>query len=155
MNAAPSSHTEPKCNLVEWQIHQYIHVEIWGQDMRSTPFSGLSSWEAPNTKPYSHLAVSLMTWQLCHCAYYMCLKLFIDIFYKLVKFKLRAQYDPKIGMFRSNCLKVYGMSISYQVLLSKSVPHTFRQYILRIYGHTRTHFQLLYGRSVTVCPGRP
>ncbi len=57
-----------------------------------------------------------------------------DVFYKLVKSQPGAQYDPKIGMFRSNCLKVYGMSISY---------------ILRIYGHTRTHFQLLYGRSVT------
>ncbi len=30
------------------------------------------------------------------------------------------------------------------------VPRTFRQYILRIYGHTRTHFQLLYGMSVTI-----
>ncbi len=47
-----------------------------------------------------------------------------DIFYRLVKSKLGAQYDPKIGMFRSNCLKVY--------------------------EHTRTYFQFLYGRSVTV-----
>ena len=66
-----------------------------------------------------------------------------DIFYKLVKSQLGAQYDPKIGMYRSNCLKVYGMSIT-------EVPHTFRQYFSRIYGHTRTHFQLLFGRSVTV-----
>ncbi len=40
----------------------------------------------------------------------------MTFYYKLVKSKLGAQYDPKIGMFRSNCLKVYGMSISYQVL---------------------------------------
>ncbi len=46
---------------------------------------------------------------------------FSDVFYKLVKSQPGAQYDPKIGMFRSNCLKVCGMSISYQVLLSKSV----------------------------------
>ena len=67
---------------------------------------------------------------------------FTDVFYKLLKSTLWAQYDPKIGMFRSNCLKVYGMSISYQVL--------FRQYILQIYGHTRTHFQLFYGKNVIV-----
>ena len=45
----------------------------------------------------------------------------IDVFYKLVKSELGAQYDPKIGMFRSDCLKVYGMSISYQIWLSKSL----------------------------------
>ncbi len=44
-----------------------------------------------------------------------------DVFYMLLKSTLWAQYDPIIGMFRSNCLKVYGMSIIYQVLLSKSV----------------------------------
>ncbi len=47
-----------------------------------------------------------------------CSKTFImqdtDVFYKLVKSQPGAQYDPKIGMFRSYCLKVYGM---YHTLL--------------------------------------
>ena len=62
---------------------------------------------------------------------------FNDIFYKLVKSKLGEQYNPKIGMFRSNCLKVCGMSISYQVLLSKSVWNVSISPELRIYCSLR------------------
>ena len=60
----------------------------------------------------------------------------IDVFYKLIKSKLGAQYDPKIGMLRSNCLKVYGMSISYQVLhnifcgFMDILEHIFNCYIV-------------------------